>query len=385
MRTTFWGYERVNGTVGVRNHVAVISAMDNSNFVARRVCQQVKGTVPVCPCFGRGEIGADLEQHIKILGGIGANPNVYSAVIVSLEPVIAGRIAELVRKEGKEAAVLTFDECGGTVKTTAEAIKIAEKMVIRASAQKRREVSVSRLLLGTECGGSDTISGLISNPAVGRVADWLIDQGGSALLSETTEWMGAEDQLCARAVTPEVGQKIVDAIRWYEEYIISTGVDINGTNPAPDNIKGGLSTIEEKALGAVEKGGSRPIQDLITYGEKPERKGLTLVDASPGGVENTTTLAAAGCQLILFSTGKGNPIGNPVVPTVKVTGNIRTIDNYGDNIDVDLTGVITEDLSLEDAAGFLCQELLEYADGKLTTAEVLGDTETAVTRIGYTV
>lgn len=385
MRTTFWGYRRANGSVGVRNHVAVISAMDNSNFVARRVCSQVHGTVPVCPCFGRGEVGADLEQHIAILGGIGANPNVYAAVIVSLEPVIAGRIADLIRKEKKEAIVLSFDEYGGTVGATAKAVQTAQRLVIAASKQKREEVPVSSLVLGTECGGSDTISGLISNPATGMVADRLIDNGGKAILSETTEWMGAEEQLRARAVTPQLGQRIVDAIKWYEDYIISIGVDINGTNPAPDNIKGGLSTIEEKALGAVEKGGSRPIQDLITYGQKPTKPGLTLMDASPGGVENTTTLAAAGCQLIIFSTGKGNPIGNPVVPTVKVTGNSRTVVNYADNIDVDLTRAVTEDVSLEAVAADLYEDMLDYADGKLTTAEVLGDTEVAVTRIGYTV
>lgn len=385
MRKTFLGYRRANGSVGVRNHVAVISAMDNANFVARRVCQHVQGTVPVCPCFGRGEVGDDLEQHIAILGGVGANPNVYAAIVVSLEPVIAGRIADIIRKEGKEAVVLSFDDCGGTVGTTAEAICVASKMVIAASQQKREEFPVSKLLLGTECGGSDTISGLISNPATGMVADRVIDEGGSAILSETTEWMGAEEQLRARAVTPELGQRIVDAIKWYEDYIISIGVDINGTNPAPDNIKGGLSTIEEKALGAVEKGGSRPIQDLITYGQRPTKQGLTLVDASPGGVENTTTLAAAGCQLIIFSTGKGNPIGNPVVPTIKVTGNDRTIVNYADNIDVDLTRAVTEDISLDQIADELYETMLEYADGKLTTAEVLGDTEIAVTRIGYTV
>lgn len=385
MRTTFLGFERSNGSVGVRNHVVVLSAMDNANFAVRRVCAHVQGTVAVCPCFGRGEVGDDLEQHIAILAGIGANPNVYAAIIISLEPEIAERIARRIRKEGKEAVVISFDEQGGTIAATAEAIRIAERMVIAASVQKRVEVSVCRLLIGTECGGSDTISGLISNPAVGKVADLVIDQGGSAILSETTEWMGAEEQLRARAVTPELGQRIINAIKWYEDYIISIGVDINGTNPAPDNIRGGLSTIEEKALGAVEKGGSRRIQDLITYGQRPTKQGLTLLDASPGGVENTTTLAAAGCQLILFSTGKGNPIGNPVVPTIKITGNQRTSINYADNIDVDLAKVILEDMSLEEAALGLYEDMLDYAEGKVTTAEVLGDTEIAVTRIGYTV
>ena len=385
MRNSFWGYRRADGRPGVRNHVAILSAMDNSNFVARRVSGAVRGTVPLCPCFGRGEVGADLEQHIAILGGLGANPNVYGVVVVSLEPVIAGRIAEIVRASGKECAVLSFDECGGTVGTTARAIREAERMVIAASRQKREEFPISQLLLGNECGGSDTISGLVSNPAAGLVADWLIDAGGSALLSETTEWMGAEEQLKARAATPELGQRIVDAIRWYEDYVVSIGIDLRGTNPAPDNIKGGLSTIEEKALGAVEKGGSRPIQDLITYGQRPTKQGLTLVDASPGGVENTTTLAAAGCQLIIFSTGKGNPIGNPVVPTIKVTGNPHTMEVYPDNIDLDLSAAITGDQTLPDAAHALFDVMLDTADGQLTTAEVLDDTEIAVTRIGYTV
>lgn len=385
MKNTFWGYERANGAVGIRNHVAIISAMDNANFVARRASAAVKGTVPVCPCFGRGEVGADLEQHIAILGGIGANPNVYGAVVVSLEPVIAGRIAEIIRKENKECVVLSFDECNGTVGTTAQAVRVAERMVVAASRQKRKEFPVGKLLLGNECGGSDTISGLISNPAAGLVADRLIDAGGSVLLSETTEWMGAEDQLMARAVTPELGKRIEDAIRWYEDYVISIGIDLRGTNPAPDNMKGGLSTIEEKSLGAVEKGGSRPIQDLITYGERPTKQGLTLVDASPGGVENTTTLAAAGCQVIIFSTGKGNPIGNPIVPTIKVTGNPNTMAAYRDNIDVDLSQTITGDQTLKAAADQLYAAMLEVADGGLTTAEILGDTEIAVTRIGYTV
>lgn len=385
MKTTFWGYERPNGSVGIRNHVVILSAMDNSNFVARRVSAAVKGTVPVCPCFGRGEVGADLEQHIRILGGIGANPNVYSVVVVSLEPVIAGRIADIIRQEGKECVVLPFDDYNGTVGTTAEAIRTAERMSIAASRQKRKEFPISKLLLGNECGGSDTISGLISNPAAGLVADRLIDAGGSALLSETTEWMGAEEQLTARAVTPELGHRIVNAIKWYEDYVIRIGIDLRGTNPAPDNMKGGLTTIEEKALGAVEKGGSRPIQDLITYGERPTRQGLTLVDASPGGVENTTTLAAAGCQAIIFSTGKGNPIGNPVVPTIKVTGNPHTMVTYPDNIDVDLSRTITGSQTLQEAADQLFDALLDVADGCLTTAEVLSDTEIAVTRIGYTV
>ena len=382
---TFYAYARANGSYGIRNHVAVISAMDNSNFIARRVAACVTGTVEVCPCFGRGEVGADLEQHIATLGGLGANPNVFAAVVVTMEPVIAGRIADIIRDSGKEVVVCSCDECGGTINTTCRAVRYAKEFVIKASEQKRVEVPISELMLGVECGGSDSVSGLISNPATGMVADKVVDEGGRVVLSETTEWMGAEESLRTRAVTPELGQRIVDAIKWYEDYIISIGVDIKGTNPAPDNIKGGLSTIEEKALGAVEKGGTRPIQDLITYNGKFSHRGLTLLDASPGGVENTTSLTSIGCQLIIFSTGKGNPIGNPITPTIKVTGNARTMDSYGDNIDVDISAVMTEGMELSEAGDLLYERMLEYCNGKLTTAEVLGDTEVAVTRLGYTV
>lgn len=385
MRKTFMGYARPDGSYGVRNYVAIISTADNSNFIARRVAQMIHGTIPVCPCFGRGEIGEDMDLHIRTVGGIGANPNVHSAVIVSLEPAIAEKIAEVVRKTGKKALVFSMDECGGSIGCTEQAVRAAKKLIIEASMEQRVQVGIEHLQLGVECGGSDTTSGVVSNPATGRVADVLIDAGGTVILSETTEWMGAERNLCGRAVNAQVGDKIVRAIKWYEDYIKSIGVDLNGFNPAPDNIKGGLSTIEEKALGSIKKGGSRPIRDMLTCSERPREKGMYLMDAPTGGVENTTALAGAGCQLIIFSTGKGNPLGNPVVPTIKVTGNNRTMEKSGENIDVDLSAVITEDMSMEKAGELLYERMLDHANGKLTTAEALGDLEIAVTRIGFTV
>ncbi len=385
MRKSFMGYARPDGSYGVRNYVAIISTADNSNFIARRVAEMIKGTIPVCPCFGRGEIGADMDLHIQTMGGMGANPNVHSAVIVSLEPVMAEKIARIIRAAGKEVLVFSMDECGGSIGCTEQAVRAAKKLMIQASMEQRTEIGIEHLQLGVECGGSDTTSGVVSNPATGKVADVLVDAGGTVILSETTEWMGAERNLCGRAATPEVGEKIVKAIQWYEDYIKSIGVDLNGFNPAPDNIKGGLSTIEEKALGSIKKGGTRPIQDMLTCAQKPQAKGMYLMDAPTGGVENTTALAGAGCQLIIFSTGKGNPLGNPIVPTIKVTGNDRTIKKSGENIDVDLSAVIVEDMSLEKAGEILYERMIDHANGKLTTAEALGDLEIAVTRIGFTV
>lgn len=385
MRKTFMGYARPDGRYGVRNYVAIISTADNSNFIARRVAQMINGTIPVCPCFGRGEIGPDMDLHIKTMGGMGANPNVHSAVVVSLEPALAEKIAAVIRATGKKAETFSMDECGGSIGCTEQAVRAARRLIIEASMEQRVEVGIEHLHLGVECGGSDTTSGLVSNPATGLVADQLVDAGGTVILSETTEWMGAENILLKRAVTPELGERIVKAIRWYEDYIKSIGVDLNGFNPAPDNIKGGLSTIEEKALGSIKKGGTRPIQDMLTCSEAPDRPGMYLMDAPTGGVENTTALAGAGCQLIIFSTGKGNPLGNPIAPTIKVTGNERTIGKSGENIDVDLSAVITEDMDIQAAGNILYEKMIDHADGKLTTAEALGDLEIAVTRIGFTV
>ena len=385
MKKTFMGYPRENGTYGVRNIVAILSTADNSNFIARRVADLVAGTVPLCPCFGRGEIGEDMDLHIKTMAGLGANPNVHSVVIVSLEAVIAKKIAAPIEATGKQVYIYTIDECGGSMGCTEKAWRKARELVIEASIVRREETSVEHLMLGVECGGSDTTSGVVSNPTLGLVADHLVEQGGTVILSETTEWMGAEEMLSKRAVKKEIGEGIFKAVKWYEDYIKSIGVDLNGFNPAPDNIKGGLTTIEEKALGSVKKGGSSPIQELVFCGTRPNEEGLILMDAPTGGVENTTALAAAGCQLILFSTGKGNPLGNPVAPTVKVTGNYRTVESQPENIDVDLSDVLKQDKTLDWAAELLEEKMLEHVEGKLTTAEALGDLEIAVTRIGFTV
>ena len=382
---TWKGYRRADGTYGVRNLVVVISTADNSNFIARKVSQAVKGTIPLCPCFGRGEIGGDMEQHIRTMAGMGSNPNVHSAVVVSLEPVIAEKIADQIRRTGKEAAVFCIDECGDTIHCVEQAVRAAEKMVIRASMEERAEAGMEHLMLGVECGGSDTTSGIVSNPALGYVADKLVELGGTVIMSETTEWMGAEEYLVKRAVSREVGEKIVKAVQWYEDYIQSIGVDLNGFNPAPDNIKGGLSTIEEKALGSVKKGGSKAIEEVLSYSQRPEGNGLYLMDAPTGGGENTTGLSAAGCQLILFSTGKGNPMGNPVAPTVKVTGNARTAAAAAYNIDVDLSAVLTEERTADWAGEKLYAQTVQYANGKMTTSEVLDEVEIAVSRSGFTV
>lgn len=382
---TFWGYRRPDGQVGVRNHVAIISASDNANFVANRIHSLVMGTVAVTPGFGRGEIGDDLEQHIRTLSGLGLSPNVYSVIVVSLEPVIAEKVAAPIRAGGKPVEVVTIDDCGGSMAATMKGVKIAEKMVIEASRMMREEADFSCLRIGLECGGSDSTSGMIANPAVGLLSDFTVGKGGTVIVSEVAEWIGAEQALAAQAATPEIGQAIIRAVEEAESYARSKGLDIPSTNPAPDNIKGGITTLEEKSLGAVKKGGKTPIRQLVRNAEWPTEKGLIFMEAPAPGVENITALSAAGCQVVIFTTGKGNAVGNPVAPTIKVTSNPYTVEWVGENIDVDLSGAFTSGWSLEETADHLHACLIEHLNGKYTTAEVLSDTVVSVTRQGYTV
>ncbi|ATW23464.1 UxaA family hydrolase [Candidatus Formimonas warabiya] len=381
---TFWGYPRKDGEVGIRNHVAIIAAMDNSNPIVRRIAQQVNGAVAVCCSYGRGQVGEDYEQHVRIMSGLGSHPNVHSAVVVSLEPKTAWHIAERIEKTGRPVEVIALED-EGTIMATYKGVRAAGKLIAMATEESKVEYPLSELVIGLECGGSDSSSGIIANPVIGLLSDQYIDIGATVILSETVEWMGAEHLLAKRAVTAELGRKIIDAVKWYEDYALSVGIDILGTNPAPDNIAGGLTTIEEKALGAIKKGGSKEIKELVQCGYKPSKKGLILMDAPPPGVENTTAIVAGGAHIVLFATGRGNPIGNPVVPTVKITANPFTMEKLPDNIDVDLSPALTGIETLEEAAARLNLEVGKFINGKFSKTEIFGDLEVSVTRIGFSV
>jgi altronate dehydratase large subunit len=361
----------------------ILSVVDTANPVARRVAAMIRNTIPVCPSFGRAQIADDYEQHVRTLAGLGSNPNVAAAVVLSLEPVAARNVAERIARSGRPVEVVTFDEAGGTIRATEQASRAAMHFVLEASGLTREPAPWTALTLGVECGGSDATSGVVSNPVVGLVADRVVAAGGTVILSETVEWMGAEHILMQRATTPELATKIHEAVKWYEEYAKSLGADLRGANPAPDNIAGGLSTIEEKAIGAIRKAGSSPISGLLRFGERPTTRGLVLMDAPAPAVENMTGLGAAGAQVVIFSTGKGNPVGCPVSPTIKVTGNPRTITKQADSIDVDVSPVLTAGMSLEAAADRLWGNLEQVLHGRFVKGEVIGDIEIAISRIGF--
>ena len=374
-----WGFHRPDGSVGVRNYVAIVATADAVNPVARRIASLVKGTVPIYTAFGRGMKGEDGERHVRTRAGLAKNPNVAAALVVGLEPKSAQEIANLVAATGKPVEWIAVETIGGSHNATTEGARIALQMVITASRIQREPSAISDLVVGVECGGSDGTSGIASNPATGQVADWLVEAGGTVILSERTEIIGGEEILASNAASATVAEEIRAVVTRTQEHARQHGIEL--TNLVADNIEGGLSTQEEKALGAILKGGTTPLQEIVGSAEQPSKKGLVFMDAHSPGTENITALAGGGAQIIIFSTGLGNPIACPIAPTIKVSGNPNTVVELSDNIDVDVSAIIKGEKSIAQSAEVLYEEFLQVANGGMTRSEVLGDEEVAIS--GY--
>ncbi|SIT46593.1 (2R)-sulfolactate sulfo-lyase subunit beta [Paraburkholderia piptadeniae] len=379
MMKTFLGYRRENGSVGVRNWVAVVSVMDNCNPVTRTISQAVGGTIPVTTLFVRGQFGADLDFAYESIAGLGRNPNIASVLLVGLEESSTEEVAARIRSTGKPVETVHLQP-HGTIHCIADGTRKAMKLAIEASRLRRETCPVSELVVGVECGGSDTTSGLSCNPTIGRMADQIIAEGGTVIISETSEFIGAEHLFAARAIDESVRAAFVDAVHNMENLALARGVDMRDSQPSPDNKRGGLTTVEEKALGAMAKAGSSPLVGVLRYGEAPQRKGLHFMDAPAAAVENLTGLAAAGCQLTFFGTGVGNPIGNMVAPTVKVCGNIQTLQTMADNIDFDASGILEQGMKISQVGDELFQYAMDVASGTRLASEVLDVRETAISR-----
>ncbi len=383
--TQFMGYRRPDGRVGVRNIVAVVSAMDNTNPCASRIADIVNGTTAIATPFGRTQIGHDFEMTLRTLAGIGSHPNVASVLVLGLSMATANALADRIRPSGKPVEALGLQEAGSTMALTTEGVRVSVDLVVAASEQARTECAFADLVVAVECGGSDTTSGLASNPTVGLFADRFIDAGGTIILSEPAEFMGAEHILAERTVDPEDGKRIYEMVQWFEDEAKRNGVDMRGTNPTLDNIEGGLTTLEEKSLGAIAKGGSRPIVEVVDYAEAPSKRGLVIMNTPSAACESMTGLLGGGSHMIIFSTGRGNAIGAPVSPTVKITGNPHTAATMKENIDVDVSAIISEGKALETAADRLWNEMLKVAQGKITRCEVLKEDQLSVSRFGPSV
>ena len=384
----FLGYRRPDGTVGIRNHVLILPSVICANRVARGISQQVLGTSWVEHQHGCTQLGVDAELTANVLIRHGAHPNVYGVVVVGLgcETVRAQDIAAAIKKQCpyKPVHVVIIQDEGGSVKATAAGVSAAREMVGESSRISREPIDASELILGTECGGSDAYSGISANPALGHASDLLIDAGGTVILAETTEIIGAEHIVAARAVNEEVSQKCFATIKRCEMQATNMGVDMRGGQPTPGNITGGLSSIEEKSLGCIYKAGSKPLQDVIGYAEPVTQKGLVWMDTPGQDVEQLTGMVAGGCHLVVFTTGRGTCCGSPIAPTIKVSTTTQLFERMNDNLDLDAGPIVTGAATVDQVGRRIFEEILDVASGKQTKAETLGFNDFAINRIGPT-
>lgn len=380
----FEGYRRPDGSVGVRNHVLVMPVAYTANHVTSRIAKEVLGVATFKHQHGNDQEGGDLEQTKRVLAGFATHPNVYGVVIVGMgyEHVSLEEIAEAARNKNKPVRVVNIIEQGGMKNSVDYGVTAAQELLEESLKVKREPVPISELILGTECGGSDACSGISANPAVGSCCDRLVENGGTAILSETMELIGAEELLAERAISPEIERRVFETIETMENRALKAGVDVRGTQPAPGNIEGGISTLEEKSLGSVRKGGTSPLMDIIDYAEHTKTNGLVWMDTTGHDSEQLVGMVAGGCQVVAFTTGRGTALGSPIAPVIKIASNTPMYERMKDNMDNN-AGTVVQRLETIDQVGVRIFEMLKsVAAGQQTKSEILGHNEFGIDRIG---
>ena len=382
---TFYGYRRPDGRVGVRNRVLILPASVCATDTARIIAQQVEGAISFNNQQGCSQVAPDQQLTMDVMAGYAANPNIYGTVMVSLGcencqmDLVVKAIEERTNKPLKQVII---QEAGGTLKAVNMAVRYAKEMVAEASMLQKEEFPLSELIVGTECGGSDPTSGLAANPAIGAMSDLVVQAGGTSILSETSEFIGAEHILARRAINKEVHDRIYEITSRFEAHFHAVGEDVRQGNPSPGNKAGGITTLEEKSLGCIHKGGHSPINAVYDYAKQVESKlGLVIMDTPGNDPASVAAMVAGGAQVIVFSSGRGSPVGHPIAPVVKVTGNKITFANMEDNIDFCAAPLIYGEKTVEQLGTDLLNMVVETACGKQTKAEALGFVETAIARI----
>ncbi len=377
----FWGYPRPDGRVGVRNLVAVIPSTYCANTVARKIAAQVEGAVALTHDVGCSQVGLDLEVTARTLKNLGRHPNAAAVLVVGLgcERLTPTELAEGIAVSGKPVEMVTIQEIGGSVKAVEVGVSIVRRMVQEASATRREEFGLDQLAVATECGGTDAFSGLLANPAVGIAADVVVANGGTVMFSEINELLGTEHLLAARALNGDVEEQIYKVIGLSEARLAWQSRNDRSRSRlaliSTGNFDGGVSTVVEKGLGGMKKSGSSPIVGVLKYAEIPSRPGLHLMDTPGHDAQSTNGMVAGGCQIVLFTTGRGTPTGHPLVPVIKITGNSHSFQKMLDNIDVNVGTVLDGSTTLREAGEGIFREILAVADGKPTKAEALGHDE----------
>lgn len=382
-RVRFWGYRRENGRVGIRNHVVILPLDDLSNAACEAVANNIKGCLALPHPYGRLQFGEDLELHFRTLIGTGSSPNVAAVVVIGIEPGWAGRMVEGIAKTGKPVEGFAI-EGNGDLRTIEKASRKAKEFIQSASERRREECDIRDLWISVKCGESDTTSGLASNPTVGNLIDKLDPLGVTSCFGETSEITGAEQVCASRGETPEVGRKFLAAWSAYNDVIEQFKTnDLSESQPTKGNIAGGLTTIEEKAFGNLEKIGKKTKYiEVLKPAETPSKgPGLYFMDSSSAAAECVTLQAAAGFVVHLFPTGQGNVIGNPIEPVIKLTANPRTAREMAEHIDLDVSGILRREMTLDEAGDRLIEITLRTCNGRLTAAEALGHREFVLTRL----
>jgi (2R)-sulfolactate sulfo-lyase subunit beta len=381
-KSTFWGYRRENGRIGVRNHVIILPVDDLSNAAAQAVENNIKGTMALPHPYGRLQFGADLELHFRTLIGTGSNPNVAAVVVIGIEEQWTSRVVEGIKKTGKPVVGFGI-ELHGDHDTIMRASRAAREFLQMASELRREERPLKDLWVSTKCGESDTTSGCGANPTVGNAFDKMYPHGVTMVFGETTELTGGEHLVAARCRNDEVRKKFQFVFDRYQEVINRHKTsDLTDSQPTKGNIAGGLTTIEEKALGNIQKIGRQcKVDGVLDKAETPTGTGLWFMDSSSAAAEMVTLCAAAGFAVHFFPTGQGNVIGNPILPVIKLCANPRTVRTMAEHIDVDVSGLLRKEMSPDQAGDKLLECMFRTANGRLTAAEALGHREFVLTRL----
>ena len=380
----FWGYKRQEGRAGIRNHILLLPTCACGSESCRIVASQVRVAVNIVFNTGCSDVAANTAMSQKVLTGFACNPNVYGVVIIGLgcETVPHNELREKIQSmTSKPVVSFGIQDEGGTLKTIEKAVRAARDMASEAGMQQKELCDISELLLGIECGGSDATSGIASNPAVGELSDNMVDLGASTIMSESIEWIGGEHVLAKRAATPEIHNQVIKICKDYEEHLMSAGQDCRAGQPTPGNKAGGLSTLDEKSLGCIRKGGTRPIVEVLQQAEHPTKQGAIVMDTAGYDISSVTSMVAAGCNAVIFTTGRGTPTGNAIVPVLKVTANARTYEKMEDNMDVDLSDIIKGVRTYQECGKDLVSVIRDLCNGKMTKAEAYGFSDIAVDHV----
>jgi (2R)-sulfolactate sulfo-lyase subunit beta len=381
---TVWAYRRENGRVGVRNYVAILPLDDISNAACEAVAGHIQGTIALPHAYGRLQFGEDLELHFRTMIGTGANPNVAACIVIGIEPHWTKTVVDGIAKTGKPVAGFWI-EGNGDIATVAAASRKAKEFVHFATEKVREECALTDVWVAAKCGESDTTTGLASCPTVGSMYDKLVPLGLYGCFGETSELTGAEHLAAKRAVSPEISAKFMKTWSAYQQDVIEAHKtsDLSDSQPTKGNIAGGLTTIEEKALGNLEKIGKKiKYIDVLQPAEMPARgAGLYFMDTSSAAAECCTLQAAAGYVVHVFPTGQGNVIGNPIMPVIKLSGNPRTVRTMSEHIDVDVSGIVRREITIDQAGDRLIESIVSTANGRFTSAEALGHREFVMTKL----